>query len=86
MPLMKFVGNGKVIPFLLDELRSAKVFNVNTINVLNLLKYANFSILSEEDQEDCREVLFTCLVRFKDQEDSGNYLLKPFSNQFPESS
>lgn len=81
MPLMKFVGNGKVIPFLLDELRSAKVFNVNTINVLNLLKYANFSILSEEDQEDCREVLFTCLVRFKDQEDSGNYLLKPFSNQ-----
>lgn len=80
--LMKFAYGGKTTMFLIDEICSIQTYNTSLISALVLLKYADFSVLLEDEQEKSKKVLLACLVKFQNQEDAGDYLLAPFSNHY----
>lgn len=81
-PLMIFINSKDTCLFLLNEIYLSNEFDTNLINTLSLLEYANFYLLSEEEQKTNIELLFQCLGKFKDCDDAGNSLFRPYNNQY----
>ncbi|WP_302303883.1 NACHT domain-containing protein [Culturomica massiliensis] len=81
-PLMTFINGRNTSLFLVNEIRLATEFDANLINALSLSEYANFYLLSEDEQKTNIKLLFQCLNKFKDCEDAGSSLFRPYNNQY----
>lgn len=80
--LMIFINVRSTCLFLLNEIHLTTEFDVNLINTLYLLEYANFYLLSEEEQKTDIKLLFQCLDTFKDYDNAGHSLFRPYNNQY----
>lgn len=80
--LMLFANYSESILFLIDEITNEDLNTSTAVNVLLLLEYANFHVLTNENIIRVENILFGYLDKHKEEKDKGDYICKPFANTF----
>ena len=79
--LMRFCNTKESIDFLFSELESEPTLNINKINALRLLRYANFSLYQGEKGNKIDYLLSICSEEDLNSE-HGEYLVYVFKNRY----
>lgn len=79
--LMQFCNTKESIDFLFTELETESTLNINKINALRLLRYANLSLYQGEKGNKIDYLLSICSEKDLDSE-HGEYLVYVFKNRY----
>lgn len=77
--LIRFANTRESLLFVIDEIRNATEYDVNTINAFKMLEYANFATLFAYERSDAEVLILGALTRYKDCK-HAEYICEVFKN------